>query len=166
MRAEDNIAKASVRNFKYMANITNIEQIKLIGNLTKVADDKIKCHLAAAKSDAVDIIGIDKYTELSALEETNEDKILAGSGEARLALCYIMPAINIVSSGMGITRSTGFNDTRVENLSETELENMIERYKREALNILNKFIPSANGKSKQICNTGIVKIAAIGEANE
>lgn len=141
--------------------ITNIEQIKKEGNLLKVDGEKIQAHLPAAKADVIDVIGADKYSEIAALEDEDEVKILAGSGEAKMALCYILPAINLVSSGMGVTRSTGFQDNRVDNLSETELQNMIERLKRDAIKILSRFIVVNADAPSGICNTGLIKMAAI-----
>lgn len=141
--------------------ITNIEQIKKEGNLLKVDDEKIQAHLPAAKADVIDVIGEMKYTEIAALADDDDKKILAGSGEAKMALCYILPAINLVSSGMGVTRSTGFQDNRVDNLSEIELQNMIERLKRDAIKILSRFIEVNADEPSGICNPGIIKMSAI-----
>ncbi len=127
-----------------MANITSIETIAKIGNLQTLAADnpeKIEIHLLSAKTDVIDIVSNDVYEEMLAKDEDDEDRLQVANAEAYLALCYIIPAINIESAGAGVTKSTGFGDGRKENLSESDIESIIDRYRATANKILSKYAP-------------------------
>lgn len=150
-----------------MPNITNIETIAKIGNLQTLAADnpeKIEIHLLSAKTDVIDIISNDKYEEIEALDEDDEDRLQVANAEAYLALCYIIPAVNIESSGSGVTKSTGFGDGRKENLSELDINSIIDRYRATANKILSKFAPKIDDDeddSPDIARAGSISMTII-----
>jgi hypothetical protein len=124
---------------KYLADTDLIKKLSNLKGIKPADDYKITVHMPTAKQDTIDIIGQEKYDELTGEEADADEKAWCASGEAYFALSYIVPAINIVSSGAGITKSTGFKDSRVENLNENDIEKIIQRYKDLAIKILSKF---------------------------
>lgn len=146
--------------------ITSTSTVGKIGNIQKVAEDfpdKITIHLPNAQTDVVDIIGQDKYDEMFAKAEDDEDRVRIANAESYFALCYIVPAINNESAGAGITKSTGFGDGRKENLSEFDINSIIDRYRATANKILSKYALVVDNDEDEF--TDLVRAGAISMVN-
>ena len=148
--------------------IVTVELVKQLGNLSNVDDDKINIHFPQAKKDTIGIIGKTKYDSYADpendTEEIDEDKLIIARGEAYFVLSYCVRSLNIVSSGAGIIKTTGFNEGKSENLSQYEIERMESHYRAEAERMLNpyKVITDSNSDGNdEICNAGNTKFIAI-----
>ena len=91
-----------------------------------------------AQLDVLDVIGDEKYEEILADEES-EDYAKLQTAENYLVLKYLLPALNIESTGSGVTKATGFGDSRKENISEFDLDKIINRYESNAMRILKNY---------------------------
>lgn len=139
--------------------ITDTDTIKLVGNLKLDTDTKIEIHLPAAKNDVINLIGETKYAELVALETTDDNRKLASLGEANFVMAYAAPQLNNVSTGAGFTKAEGFGDGRTEYLNESDIERMIERYRAEAVRLLEKFVTRTH--CDKTLDVGGLQMAAI-----
>lgn len=118
------------------------QKVQKIGNLPNVAQEKIEEHIPMAKIDVVDVISEDTYTAIlegASDSFTQEDFDKVELAEVYLTLKYLLPALNIESTGSGVTKATGFGDSRKENLSEFDLDKIIGRYQDNAMKILKRY---------------------------
>lgn len=122
-----------------MSFISDTEVVKKLGNLKAVTNDKIDPHFPAAKRDVTGLISNDTYDEYEAKATTDEDRVIISNAEAYFVLSYLLPSINISSSGDGIKRATGYNESRQENLSKAELDSYIETYRDTAERLLSPY---------------------------
>jgi hypothetical protein len=124
----------------------NYELVQKLGNLPKVSQERIEVHFPMAKIDVLDVIGSDAYEEIFAGTEgyDDSDKAKLEQAESYLTLKYLLPAINIESTGSGATKATGFGDSRKENLSEFDLDRIIQRYDDNAMKILKTYARSVD----------------------
>lgn len=138
--------------------------VQNLGNFANVKAEKINPHFPLAKKDTIAVIGTDKYTEMLAAEETDEDRAVIASGEAYFVLAYLVRALNNVSSGAGMTKSTGFDKGKTDNMSETDVQSLIEFYRGEAERTLQgfkKMLDTDEDGKDDVCNAGNVKMVAI-----
>lgn len=124
----------------------NYELVQKLGNLPKVSQERIEVHFPMAKIDVLDVIGSEAYDGIlaSADDYTALDKSKLEQAESYLTLKYLLPAINIESTGSGATKATGFGDSRKENLSEFDIDRIIQRYSDNAMKILKKYAKSVD----------------------
>lgn len=117
------------------------QKVQKIGNLPNVAQEKIEEHIPMAKIDVVDVISEETYTAILEPSDpyTQDDYDKVELAEVYLTLKYLLPALNIESTGSGVTKATGFGDSRKENLSEFDLDKIIGRYQDNAMKILKRY---------------------------
>ena len=115
------------------------QKVQSVGNLPKVSQGTIETFFPEAKRDVVDRISQETYDEKFALGDTDDDFLRIQTAEARFVLCYLIPAINISSSGDGITKAQGFGDGRKEIMSEADINLMVSRHKELAEKILKDY---------------------------
>jgi hypothetical protein len=157
--------------------ITDVKTIQAVGNIPKVTEDKIKIHMSSAKNDMISLIGATNYELLippadpgghdTSSDVPADDIENAMKAEAYFALSYIVPAINIESSGSGITKATGYNNSRQENLSEYDIETIVNRYRDFATRLISKYILKIGPDTKEdIYMGGPFKMVAINSEDE
>lgn len=152
-----------------MGNIfATYDSVRDLGNLPKVPDPKITPHLQLSKLDVVNVISNETYENIFAktdpFVQDDYDKLV--TAESYFVLSYLVPAINIESSGSGVTKATGFGDSRKENLSEYDLDKIIARYRDNAMKIIKSYVKEVDADENgalDILVTGSVQMACIGE---
>lgn len=125
---------------------TTYDLVQNLGNLPKVSQGRIEVHFPMAKIDVIDMIGKETYEAILAGSEVygDADKAKLQQAESYMVLKYLLPAINIESTGSGATKATGFGDSRKENLSEFDIDRIIQRYSDNAMKILKKYAKSVD----------------------
>lgn len=145
--------------------ISNTTLIKQVGNIEKVNEaTKITPLMPLGKRDVIKIIGQEKYTEMLAKEETDQDRKVIALAEVYACLCYIAPSINKVSSGAGYTKSTGFQDSRQEMMSEHELQQVVEGYRATYVGLLEDYKVTKDNDADgnpDSCEAGHTTMAAL-----
>lgn len=138
---------------------TSTNAVGSFGNLKKFADDadnqqQIEDLFPSAKKDVVRLVGSDKYDELIAEKdnEDNEDVKLFTQAESYFVLARLIPQINILSTGGGVTKVEGFGDGRKEYLNESDLESLIKRYRNDAEDLLQEFMVIKDEDNEDIPN--------------
>jgi hypothetical protein len=122
--------------------LATIAQIRLEANLPDTVLDKILTpHLTKATIEIKKIITPAVYTEIAALEATDDDFITCSMAEANLAFSYAIPSLNIETQGSGIVQSKGWDESRSQLLSQSEIEKLQEYYRSIAMDLLKPYIP-------------------------
>lgn len=126
-----------------MDNFATIDSVRTLGNITQVDEEKITPHLFTAQIDVTKSITKEKYEEVLAEVDTDDYKKVQ-QAESYFVLSYLIPVINISSTGNGIVKSTGTGEGRTEMLSENDVETIIQRYRDNAEKLLQEFIPEVD----------------------
>ncbi|HMQ98220.1 MAG TPA: hypothetical protein PKE39_04280 [Ignavibacteria bacterium] len=123
-----------------MSYFATYEDVQKIGNLgDKVKQAVIEAYLPEAKADVIDRIGEAKYEEIYALGVDDDSYKNVLTAEARFVLYYLIPGLNISTSGDGITKARGVGDGRKENVSELDINTIIQRHKDQAEKLLKPY---------------------------
>jgi len=123
-----------------MSYFITYEDVQKVGNLgSKVAQSVIEVYFPEAKADVIDRIGTAKYDEIYALGVNDDSYKVVRTAEARFALYYLIPQLNISTSGDGITKARGVGDGRKENISELDVNAIIQRHKDQAEKLLKPY---------------------------
>jgi hypothetical protein len=113
--------------------------VQKVGNLPKVAQATIEEFFPEAKRDVIDRIGQANYDTYFAKGDTDDDFLRIRTAEARYVLCYLIPAVNVSTSGDGITKEQGFGDSRRVVMSEADINLMVDRQRELADKILTPY---------------------------
>lgn len=125
--------------------LTSPLQVKLEGNLPVSIDDNVlEPHIVKAVIEIKKIITAEKYAEIEAIENNNDDHIACSIAEANLALVYAIPSLNVETQGNGIVRTKGWDHSRSDLLTQDEVAKLQEHYKKVALDLLEPFIPKTD----------------------
>ena len=122
-----------------MSYFATYQDVQNVGNLSKVEQSVIEVYLPEAKADVIDRIGSAKYDEVYALGAENDDYKNIRTAETRFVLYYLIPGLNISTSGDGITKARGVGDSRKENISELDINTIIQRHKDQAEKLLKPY---------------------------
>lgn len=140
------------------------QKVRELGNLPNLDQGKITPHFPIAKDDVLDIVGQETYDKIFAMTDTytQDDYDRVQTAEVYFVLKYLIPSLNIESTGAGVTKATGFGDSRKENLSEFELEKLIERYESNAVKILKRYSKTID--QDEDGNDDVLRVQGIGMA--
>jgi len=162
--------------------------VQQLGNVAQVGEELITVHFPMAQIDMMDVIGQDTYEaillakdesftteddplteQIESITYTPEDYKKLEQAESYLVLKYLIPTLNIESTGSGVTKATGFGDSRKENLSESDLEKITARYENNAMKILEKYVTILDvdeDGDADIINAGSLMMACIEDEDE
>lgn len=134
---------------------TNVELVKLKGNLNQVSDELIEGQFEEARYDVEKLIGKDTYHE--SIESGDEEETADRFKKIQLAETYfvikhLVPVINVETDGAGITKATGFNENRKENLSENDIDRIQERWHKKAIDLLAEFMKCDDADEDEECD--------------
>lgn len=124
-----------------MDKFATIDSVRKLGNIAKVDEAKIEPHFFTAQIDVVKFITKEKYEEILGLGEEDDDYKKILTAESYFVLSYLIPVINVSSTGQGIVKATGTGDGRAEMLSENDVDRIVERYRDTAETLLQEFSP-------------------------
>lgn len=91
------------------------------------------------------------------------------TAEARFVLYYLIPGLNISTSGDGITKARGIGDGRKENISELDVNTIIQRHKDQAEKLLKPYAKTVDNdadESPDILITPGISFAALDSDND
>ncbi len=151
----------------YFITYEDVQQIGLLGD--KVKQAVIEPFFPEAKADVIDRIGTAKYDEIYAKGADDEDYKIIKTAEARFVLYYLVPGLNISTSGDGITKARGIGDGRKENISELDIDTIIQRHKEQAEKLLKPYAKTVDNDaddSPDILITPGLSFAAIDSDND
>lgn len=151
----------------YFATYQDVQRIGNLGN--KVEQQIIEAYLPEAKADVTDRIGSAKYDEIYAKGAADDDYKNVLTAEARFVLYYLIPGLNISTSGDGITKARGIGDGRKENISELDVNTIIQRHKDQAEKLLKPYAKTVDNDADEapdILITPGISFAALDSDND
>lgn len=136
----------------------NTESVGIFGNIKSYAAthaDDIQIYFPSAKKDMIRLVGEKKYNEvIDKLGEdpTHDDVIIFKQAESFFVIARLIPKLNIVSTGAGVTKAEGFGDGRKELLTENDIDSVVKRYRDDAELLLQDYIIITDEDDEEVEN--------------